>query len=368
MLYRTYGLAQVLIAAMLTWDRFSSLPPMLWFSLAVVAESVAVIAICARLRMIPAPLITFDVAWMLTGLFLAAILSHQPNGTGWVDYMYTYSMITSVALGFAYRRYLTVFALTCLLATGYVVSDMVIQHVALANTVPNTGSYFLNTTVAWTVARYLRRITREFDASRAEALARTEALAKERERARHARILHDRVLQTLETLARGDWVSDPQFRSHIAAEAAWLRALVEGADTEQDGDLLIGLQRLVQHKAKTGLHVDLNTAQLRDSSGWLAGVPPEVAAALVEAAHEALTNVAKHAGVAEAVLRVGVTGHLLTVSILDRGGGFDQAAAHQGIGLKESIRNRLRDVGGTAHVDSSPGGGTYVELTVPLAT
>lgn len=366
MLYRGYGMTQMLIVVLLSGNRYGAWPPMLWFTLGVSAETVAVIVVCVRRRSIPVPLVSFDVVFMVGALFLGAALAQSAASRGWTDYMYSYSLITSVAIGFAYRRYLLVFAATTAIALAYVLSDWLIQHLAVATVAPNALSYFTNTAVTWAVARYLRRLARQIDASREEALARAEALARERERARHARILHDRVLQTLETLGRGDWVSDPEFRAHIAGEAAWLRGLVEGVHAEDPGDLLAGLQRLVSHKARTGLLVDFNSSQLRESDEWRAALPAPRAAALVDAAQEALTNVAKHSGVSSATMRVSVAGGTLTVSVLDRGCGFDPAAVHRGMGLAGSMRRRMVEAGGAAAIDSSPGAGTYVELTVPL--
>jgi signal transduction histidine kinase len=57
----------------------------------------------------------------------------------------------------------------------------------------------------------------------------------------------------------------------------------------------------------------------------------------------------------------------LTVSVLDHGAGFDPARTPPGMGLRESITRRLADAGGAATVQSAPGEGTYVELTVPLS-
>jgi signal transduction histidine kinase len=356
----------MLIVVLLTGNNYASWPPMLWFTLLVAAESTAVIAVCVSRRTLPRPVITLDVAWLCAALFAGAALAQSASSRGWVDYMYTYSLISCLALGFAYRRYLTVFAATSAIAVSFVLSDWLIQHSALINVLPDVLSYFTNTAVGWAVARYLRRLAREIDTSREDALSHAETLARERERTRHARILHDRVLQTLETLSRGDWVSDREFRAHIAGEAAWLRGLIAGVDTEDPSDLLVGLQRVVSQKARTGLQVDFNSSQLRESDKWRPRLPAPSAAALVEAAQEALTNVAKHAGVTMATMQVSIADQTLTVSVLDQGRGFDPTATHQGIGLGQSICSRMADVGGRATVDSSPGGGTYVELSVPL--
>jgi signal transduction histidine kinase len=364
-LYRAYGLTQVTFGAALGGNTWWPAPPMLWFTLVVAVESLAVIAICVWRRAFPPALITFDAFWNAGALFAGAYLTRLPSDSGWVDYMFTYTIITAVSVGFTFRRYLPVLGITIVLAGAYAVSDVEIQHVPVVGVLTNAFSYATNTGVAWLVARYLYRLNERFDASRAEALARIEALAKERERLRHARMLHDRVLQTLETLGRGEWVSDRDFRGHIAAEAAWLRGLVEGIDDDRSPDLLTGLNTLVQRKAKTGLHVTLNAAMLHDAS--FRDLDPAGTEALVGAAHEILTNVAKHSGVMQALMRVSVTCAEVTVSVLDCGTGFDPSTVERGIGLDESITRRIADVGGRTLIDSSPGGGTYVEVSVPLA-
>jgi signal transduction histidine kinase len=364
--YRAYGLSQVIIPLCIGWSKFGHRHLVLWFAVAIVAENVVLLTACGRLRRLPGSLITIDLAWNIVALLIGAWLTWVHAGETWINFMYPYTVIGAVLIGFAFSRYITVFLATCGLAAGYAVADTLTHHDAAFAVIPNTLGYYANTLAAFLVAWYLRRLGRGLDASRADTLARTEAAAKERERARHARMLHDRVLQTLETLGRGDWVVDVQFRRQIAAEAAWLRALVEGGDPHHSGDLLTELRRLVQQRAETGLHVDLSTAQLRESGNWRARLPAGSAAALVDAAGEALTNVAKHSGTAEAMMRASVGDRELTVSILDRGCGFDPAKVTRGMGLEESIGNRIRDVGGSVSVDSSAGGGTYIELTVPL--
>jgi len=56
----------------------------------------------------------------------------------------------------------------------------------------------------------------------------------------------------------------------------------------------------------------------------------------------------------------------LTVSIVDRGQGFDPTQAGTGVGVAGSTQGRLADVGGTARLGSAPGQGTAVELIVGL--
>jgi signal transduction histidine kinase len=50
--------------------------------------------------------------------------------------------------------------------------------------------------------------------------------------------------------------------------------------------------------------------------------------------------------------------------VADDGSGFDPGAANAGYGLS-GMRDRVRQVGGTVEVTSSPGGGTEVSAEVP---
>ncbi|MFD8724694.1 sensor histidine kinase [Streptomyces sp. NPDC059629] len=188
---------------------------------------------------------------------------------------------------------------------------------------------------------------------------REAALARDQERARHARILHDRALQALETLAKGAWVPDPQVRAHVAAEAAWLRSLIEHGPPTADGDLLAGLRQLVADKARDGLRVEFNNTGLRPAE-----LPAGTVTALVDAVRELLINVSNHADTDTAVLRA-ATGPdgTLRLSVLDHGRGFDLTTTYLGTGLTESVRGRATDIGAAVRLDSAPGAGTYVEIT-----
>ena len=84
---------------------------------------------------------------------------------------------------------------------------------------------------------------------------------------------------------------------------------------------------------------------------------------LLDAIGEALTNIAKHAGVGRAAVRVRLHPDTLEVTIADRGCGF--AAATTGLGLRASIRGRLAEIGGTAVIESTPGDGTLIRLAAP---
>jgi len=81
------------------------------------------------------------------------------------------------------------------------------------------------------------------------------------------------------------------------------------------------------------------------------------------AVSEALANVAKHAGARSARVAVVVNADTLAVTIRDDGkGGAHLAKGHGLAGLAE----RIEGAGGTLAVSDSKGGGTTVEVTLPL--
>jgi signal transduction histidine kinase len=126
------------------------------------------------------------------------------------------------------------------------------------------------------------------------------------------------------------------------------------------------VSELIARAARDGLRVEFNYATLRGSA--ILGAPDsQQSAALAGAVGEALTNVAKHAATTSAALRLAATPAALVVTVLDHGCGFDPAAQSEGMGLKESIRGRVTESGGTVRIDTAPGAGTYLEITMPLS-
>lgn len=217
------------------------------------------------------------------------------------------------------------------------------------------------------VGRFLRRQAgQEVSAGKllAEALNTQKASAKDSaERSRQYRTLHDTVLSTLSALARGSLdASDPAVQLRCAADAEYLRSIISSGAVSGANKLQGELASVGREQAVLGLRVHQHVADLP------ATLPHDVVEALRDSTREALNNVAKHSGTSQAW----VTGlgdpersNEVTVTIADRGKGFDPATAHYGMGLRESIVARMHEVGGSATVDSSPGQGVSVELRWP---
>jgi signal transduction histidine kinase len=109
----------------------------------------------------------------------------------------------------------------------------------------------------------------------------------------------------------------------------------------------------------------------------VAWAPPELSqeieATIFQAIRELLVNVAKHARATEARVSVRGQDRWLLVEIVDDGQGFDPGRVcardprRGGFGLI-SIRERLSNFGGRLSIDSAPGQGTRITLTVPVMT
>jgi signal transduction histidine kinase len=86
--------------------------------------------------------------------------------------------------------------------------------------------------------------------------------------------------------------------------------------------------------------------------------------ALYRAAQEGLTNARRHAGADRVAITVTLRPAGARLAIVDNGSGFDPAPPVHGHGLA-GMRERLELIGGSLQVDSAPGRGTSLTLTVP---
>jgi signal transduction histidine kinase len=92
----------------------------------------------------------------------------------------------------------------------------------------------------------------------------------------------------------------------------------------------------------------------------------DVEAAVYFAVLEALQNVAKYAEATRVTVRLTQDKGTLTFRVTDDGAGFDTAATTKGTGL-QGIVDRLDTVNGAITIQSTPGQGTDIIGTVPIA-
>ncbi len=83
------------------------------------------------------------------------------------------------------------------------------------------------------------------------------------------------------------------------------------------------------------------------------------------AAREALNNAVKHSGATEIGLQLRADEERMVVIVSDNGCGFDSAQASEGNGAR-NFSTRLTQLGGACAIESAVGAGTKIRLTVPL--
>jgi signal transduction histidine kinase len=103
-----------------------------------------------------------------------------------------------------------------------------------------------------------------------------------------------------------------------------------------------------------------------ESTGLSRGLPPAVEIGLYHIAREALTNVVRHARASSVSVRIQRRRDGVRMRIADNGSGLDMSHTPPGrfglIGMSE----RARLLGGELRIVSPSGGGTIVEVEVPL--
>jgi signal transduction histidine kinase len=99
-------------------------------------------------------------------------------------------------------------------------------------------------------------------------------------------------------------------------------------------------------------------------------IPKEVTLCLFRIVQEALRNVVKHSGAAEAKVELSGHGDRIDLCVSDFGAGFSPASANggeAGLGLI-SMAERLKLVDGHLSIDSQPERGTTIHALVPLSS
>ncbi len=138
-----------------------------------------------------------------------------------------------------------------------------------------------------------------------------------------------------------------------------LAAIDDLADQVDDGttDLMPALRDVATTRGATAVAVDGPAERI---------VPATAAAAIVGAVAESVRNVGRHAPGASASVQVRGDDEATTVRVVDDGPGFEGTHRPDG-GLRVSVAARMARAGGASQVVSTPGQGTVVTLTWPVA-
>ena len=201
------------------------------------------------------------------------------------------------------------------------------------------------------------------------------------ERARFARELHDGAVQSLiavemqvDVLRRQAEAGKPidaelgRIQGLLREEVLKLRELMQQMKAiDVDSQRLLGVlnDTVERFQRETGISARFVT-DLEDLD-----MPQRVCRETLRIVQEGLVNVRKHSGARHALVRLGSNHEKWSLTMEDDGKGFPFAGRYIHDQLEESgigpmiIMERVRLIGGELTVESNPGQGTRLEVTVP---
>ncbi|MRD72628.1 PAS domain-containing protein [Rhodocyclus tenuis] len=212
------------------------------------------------------------------------------------------------------------------------------------------------------------------------ALAAELSLAEERERRALAQDLHDDLGQVLSIVKiKLSSLDHSERRGKMRTPLKEIESLIDQANRSVRSLMMqlsppilqtLGLSASLEWLAEEMERV-FGVAVRIDDDGADKPLEEPARTSLFRAVRELLINVAKHSGTQVAELNCLRDGANITVSVTDNGNGFnypesvDDLMQHASFGLL-SVRERVEFLGGQMHVDSAPGDGTTVTLTIPV--
>ncbi|MEU4270815.1 sensor histidine kinase [Streptomyces sp. NPDC026092] len=224
-----------------------------------------------------------------------------------------------------------------------------------------------------------RRMVEELIATRAELAAAERHAGTLAERERLAREIHDTLAQGLSSIqlllraaeralppgspAAGHIEAARRAAQDNLAEARRFVRALSPPDLEH-GSLAAALERLCEPGPEPSPRARLTV------SGTPVELPTPYEVALLRIAQSALANTVRHASAARAEITLSFMDASVTLDVVDDGKGFDPAllspsSEDGGFGLP-AMRARAESLGGTFTVESAPGQGTAVAVSLPL--
>ena len=239
-------------------------------------------------------------------------------------------------------------------------------------------------TVAITYAfRTLSRMNRELVETRTQLAATERDAGMVAERQRIAHEIHDTLAQGLSSIQMllhsadrdldKDDIAAARRRIELARRAAAdnlheARAMIAALQppTLTETSLEAALTRMAENFAATaGFQVEV------ESEGAEQQLPMKIEAALLRIAQGAVGNIVKHAHASRARITVTYETDEVRVDVVDNGQGFEPATVESApaglghIGLS-AMQRRAQELGGEVIIESAPGEGTAVSVSVPF--
>ena len=195
--------------------------------------------------------------------------------------------------------------------------------------------------------------------------------AQEQERARVARDLHDEVNQSLTgLLLRLEAVREdapPELEPELEATKTLAnKAMLELLSLARqlrptaldDLGLAAAIGGQVEQISRADVEVELST------DGGFSDLDDDVQLVVYRVAQEALSNAARHSNAKRIAVTLRRSGNGVELAVADDGDGFAFEQSQRGLGIG-GMRERALLVGGELTIESRPGQGTTVGLSIP---
>lgn len=227
---------------------------------------------------------------------------------------------------------------------------------------------------------YFSELLKRFEAMSRAKIEETRKLAAVAERDRMVLELHDGAKQMVNAMLLK---MNPLIKktnnlpAELASELSWLwRGMYYlQSELEQVMDALKGISQgkrsacdivsVAKEEAKiAGALTGFFWKVIADAQE--AGIPRNGKLPLRKLLSEALMNSWKHSGVDEGIIELVSTGDSVVITITDSGRGFDHSQIENSktLGLK-SLRHRAEEMNGTLAIETAPGKGCRLMLTIP---
>lgn len=314
----------------------------------------AVIWGCAVLRWLPAVLML--ISWAAIGIVIAVQTASAGIAEPAAPRNIAMTIAATAALLLPLRRAVAATVAVSLASSAALVLAAPQPTMPLWSMAAQIPVYALGVAVASALAfRELQHVARAADeAARArlevDRTVRRKELAAEASRHR-ARMMHDTIVNTLGAIANARIAAAAPLVAHRCAEDARMVDVLRRGATPVDP----AVRDVFAHAREIdvdliGENADLLQDRLAADESWRRRE-------IISALKETVTNVAKHAGVAEA--RIAYEATTFTVTVTDEGAGMGDTEP-----LARSLSARARDAQSEMGVVSHPGGGTAVRLRI----
>jgi signal transduction histidine kinase len=264
-------------------------------------------------------------------------------------------------------------AVIALVALGWGVHALLISYLR--------ASKLGNVTVQLSIEQHARvaaeRMLEDANAALRDVVRRQESV-REEERNRIARDIHDDLGQhllalkiELSLMQLSTKSADPavhEMATRIAGNLdlaiSSLRAVINDLRplALEDGLLRAIERQLCEFSRLNGIRHEFKAEPEVLGSALSSG---ETGAALYRILQESLSNIARHAHATEVKIAVVRSGNRLTMCVQDNGVGMAGQPVSDGCGLP-GMQHRARAAGGQLMIQSRPGAGTVLSLTIPL--